>query len=193
MSSEYPKNSLNNPEEVHEMIGNLPDSWVRKANELLISSALLYERYSEIDHSDPREHLKPEAQVLEIILMLRGMAIECFLKAIWLDKGQNFIKDGRFRNIPNSGNHDLVAIANEVFTLMDMKISSEERRILERLTLSIERGRYPISKKPSPNRMAMRRKNENDLEVHFNLEWSLSKDESQFDSFISKLMNVLQE
>jgi hypothetical protein len=76
--------------------------------------------------------------------MLRGMACECYLKALGLQRGKFVLASGgRFnRRIPGLKNqHDLLRLARLVdFPL----ISPEEERALRDLSRAITAGRYPI-------------------------------------------------
>jgi hypothetical protein len=77
--------------------------------------------------------------------MLCGMACECLLKALGLERGKfRLAQDGRFVRIAGLGKkqqHDLVRLAE----LVDFALESDdEKRALRGLSRSIVAGRYPI-------------------------------------------------
>lgn len=130
--------------------GNDKIEWAFTADSLLAASNFLCQ------HS---YHLKPdwpslserfptfdEIRVSDVIIMLRAMAVECLLKALWLKGGGRLAKNGRYRKIPSSRDHDLVSLSNTVLGKLSIEISKEEQDFLERLSRNITAGRYPIQK-----------------------------------------------
>ena len=80
-----------------------------------------------------------------VIHMLRGMAIECLLKATWLKRGNLIVEDGEFAGIPGVPAHQLLQMAKK--TLQPERMTTEREIILEVLTRAITNGRYPIPKR----------------------------------------------
>jgi len=81
-------------------------------------------------------------------LMLHAMAVECLLKALWLRHGEVLVHDGKFVPIPNAGNHKLAAQAGVVFAKAGIQLTDHELKMLERASLWIMAGRYPIQRGP---------------------------------------------
>ena len=77
------------------------------------------------------------------MMMVKAAALEALLKARAVDQGHRFVEDGKFNppvTVRNS--HDLVRLAEH--TALDL--SHEEEELLQRLSLFLEGGRYPIAK-----------------------------------------------
>ena len=122
----------------HERVGNFPRAWQLVASNLLSASQVLREK---CESSDSRSATTGELGAVE--LMLRGMAIECLLKALWLKQGRALVKDGHFKGVAGAGAHDLPQLTLAVaFPLSDL-----EKDLLRRLSHFIEYGgRYPVPK-----------------------------------------------
>lgn len=136
-------------ETIHETLGNDPTEWLRRANSLSQSAKILYRNIE-----PPTEELDDPNLVLKwfdlynIGRMIRGMALECFLKAIWLFRGNLLVIDGKFVNIPQTKNHDLYGMYLACFPENTSLLSQEEKELLSRFSFSISSARYPISKSP---------------------------------------------
>src|SRR5258706_4056497 len=91
--------------EHHSAAGNSASGWISSADGLLAGAEVLREQRLAAEHEcDPppgtwRTH-PPE-------LMLRGMAVECLLKAVWLTRGGTLAADGRYMGGENVNGHDL--------------------------------------------------------------------------------------
>ncbi len=117
--------------------------WIDKAEELLISSTILEEAYrsglAKVKNSE-RGVLPNECRTLPIVIYLRALALELYLKATILRSGKKLVSDERF-----IGNvtHNLPALAQEA----NINLNSRERALLSKLTDTINFwGRYPIPK-----------------------------------------------
>jgi hypothetical protein len=128
---------------MHERAGNLSSAWQLCARDLLFASDVLEERrraaYEEapiVGDLVPLEYgLHPAA------LMLKGMALECLLKGLWLIRGNSLVLDGKYIGVPSAGDHDLVQLAH----VIGFKLTTLERDTARRLSCFIEYGgRYPI-------------------------------------------------
>jgi hypothetical protein len=136
-------------EKQHE-IGNLPFAWRSTADSLLFASRVLRE-YCAVA-PEPEELGKvgdltllkepsADTRLAPIELMLRAMAVECLLKAIWVHSGHKLSNGGDFKPIPGAGNHDLVQMADRV----GVARSERETDLLKRLSHFMEcPGRYPM-------------------------------------------------
>lgn len=137
----------------HSEAANSAGAWESSASSLLVAADVLRERRSAAEHDDEqaigawRTH-PPE-------LMLRGMAVECLLKALWVTRGHLLAVNGRYKGIPSTKEHDLVRLA----AALDLELSALERDVLRRLSaFSQYGGRYPVPKQatelqlvPSPS------------------------------------------
>ena len=118
--------------------------WVDKAEELLISSMILEEAYrSGMAKIKNGEHgvLPNECRTLPVVIYLRALALELYLKATILKSGKELVGDERFIG---KGNHSLSALAQEA----NIKLNSSESALLNKLTDAINFwGRYPVPNK----------------------------------------------
>lgn len=74
--------------------------------------------------------------------MLLGYAVEAYLKALWLTKGNVIAESGQLAPVPGGRSHRLVPLADKV----GIALSEPERDVLERLPAFIRfAGRYPIA------------------------------------------------
>jgi hypothetical protein len=90
------------------------------------------------------ETMPDEAQVFPPLLMLRGMGLECLLKALWLKQGHELVRDAKYVDVPNTKQHDLVGLARQT----NFARSPEEDHLLTRLSDFVTHsGRYPIAKR----------------------------------------------
>ena len=113
-------------------------------------------------------------------LMLRGMAIECLLKALWLKRGNVFVKDGHFKKVADAAAHNLPQLAHAVA----LAPSELEIDMLRRLSHFIEYGgRYPIPKKPE--KMKLERSPKGGKAAA--LTWTARDDDDCFDAFVLNL------
>jgi hypothetical protein len=87
-----------------------------------------------------------EWRITGVIIMLRAMAVECLLKALWLKSGGQLAKNGKYRGIPGTRDHDLASLADKVTERLSLNLSDSESDLLQRLSCNIAGGRYPIQK-----------------------------------------------
>src|SRR5438067_11182353 len=87
--------------------------WIDKAEELLISSTILEAAYrsgmANVKNSE-RGVLPNECRILPIVIYLRALAIELYLKATMLKNGRELVSDERF---VGNATHSLIAMAQE--------------------------------------------------------------------------------
>jgi hypothetical protein len=123
--------------------GNDYTWWIDKAEELLISSTILEEAYrSGLAKLKNTEHgaFPNECRTLPIVIYLRALALELYLKATILKSGKELVNNERF--IGNA-THSLLVLAREA----NINPSSSESVLLSKLTDTIKFwGRYPIPK-----------------------------------------------
>ncbi len=142
-------------ERFFDSTANNPLTWGSRAADLHTASRVLRDKAIDAMHRPDWNNLVPGAPANRECLeycgltfqaaMLQAFAIECFLKCLWIYRGNKVAKDGRYQ-MPaiKKENHDIPAVADAVgFT-----ISADERQSLTTLSLfGRSLGRYPISKK----------------------------------------------
>ncbi len=174
-------------EMLHTRAGNCFAAWQSAADDLLAASQVLRERAESFDPNslavgDP---IPAEGRLGAVELMLRGMAIECLLKALWLRHGNTLVKDGRYVGVHGAGDHDLPQLASA----SKFAISDLETDLLRRLSHFIQYGgRYPVPReaaklKPTrtPGGGAVPATT-----------WSSPADGKLFDALVLRLSSVLQ-
>lgn len=128
-----------------ERVGNSPGAWHSVADNLLFASQVLAQQCDAPEQlvSTSGDQLSSRTRLGAIELMLKGMAMECLLKALCLKQGHLFVSAGKFEPVSNAGAHNLVQLAKAV-TLNPTKFEID---LLKRLQHFIEYGgRYPIPK-----------------------------------------------
>ncbi|KXK32975.1 MAG: hypothetical protein UZ01_00397 [Candidatus Brocadia sinica] len=129
-----------------EAANNL-DLWILRANDLFLASCVLMERIDYEEFSKPSFFDRnPEIySILFPAIMLRAFSVECFLKALWISKGNKVSTDGTYKiDTLKKENHDLVAISSAVgFTLCQ-----NQKEVLHKLSkFGQSFGRYPIARR----------------------------------------------
>jgi hypothetical protein len=89
--------------------------------------------------------------VHDIGRMLRGMALECLIKATWLAAGELLVENERFVGILGTKSHDLYGMYVIVCKKHKTLLNEEEKKLLARFSYAIISARYPISKSPRGN------------------------------------------
>ncbi len=175
--------------ENYDVIGNLPVAWLREARILLACSANLAKDCSFLKDTFGADSVaavhSAELETFGVVQMLRGMALECLLKGLWLKAGGTLASDGLYRKIPETRDHDLVSIAKIVSRKSHLEITDPEVDLLRRLSVAIFSGRYPIQK----NWETTKRKHLPSGEFHSGLLWRVPSDEATY----VKLTDKLQE
>jgi hypothetical protein len=117
-------------------------------------------------------------------LMLRGMAVECLLKALWLKQGNVLVDSGRYVGVRGAGSHDLSQLASAVrFTL-----SVHEADVMRRLSHFIEYGgRYPVPKDSSKLMLTRNPRGGKGASTT----WSTPSDNELFDALVLRLRALL--
>jgi hypothetical protein len=125
-------------EQQHERAGNFAPAWQMCGHELLFASRVLRDRIATAPQS---EFAGMKLGAIE--LMLRAMAVECLLKAIWVHRGNKLSQGGEYSPIPGTASHDLIQMADAVA----LRRKARERDLLRRLTHFVAYpARYPIPK-----------------------------------------------
>jgi hypothetical protein len=123
--------------------GNLPASWHLSADSLFAAARLLK---AQRDRYDPwsikvGDTIPDEGKILWPELMLRGFAIECLLKALYLKRGNKLAVAGKYVGVKGAAEHDLVQLSDAVC----VRLTPAQRDVLKRLSIVMTAGgRYPI-------------------------------------------------
>ena len=86
--------------------GNNHREWLHTADDLLAAIRFLCQHSYHLspDWDSIPEHFPfyDELRITGVILMLRGMAVECLLKALWIKGGGQLCYDGEYHKIPDT-------------------------------------------------------------------------------------------
>lgn len=123
---------------------NRPGAWRTTAADLM-AAADLVARDCRLDLGQALDEqdtygIARTFQRLGPLLLLRGCAVECLLKAHFVRAGGILARGGRYVRVNGARDHDLMSLA----TIARVKVSSPERRVLLKLSDWIVRGRYPL-------------------------------------------------
>ena len=169
-----------------ERAGNSPDAWQSVVDSLLFASQVLTERY---DAPDSNSSVVPtqnsnRTRLGGVELMLRGMAVECLLKALWLKQGNLLVKAGKFEPVSGAGGHDLPQLAHAV-SLCPTELEID---LLKRLSHFIEYGgRYPIPKASDKLRLTKNPRGGRAVATT----WLTPSDNQLFDKLVFRLVTLL--
>lgn len=158
--------------------------WIDKAEELLISSTILEAAYrsgmAKVRSSESGA-LPNECRILPVVIYLRALALELYLKATILKNGQKLVDDEHFIG---KGNHSLPALAQ----MANVRLSPIESTLLSKLTDAINVwGRYPI-----PNKKDLWRRKVDGVEGIQPI-WTWSEEELKVcDAFLYRLREPLE-
>jgi len=125
---------------MHERTANTPAAWEATADSLLAAAKVLrsYRDTFEPQKLKVGDPIPDGWKVGAPELLLRGLAMECMLKAA-LAKRRAVVVKGKL--IAEVRHHDLVRLADR----LGVKLNAKEKHLLKRLTAFIEYGgRYPI-------------------------------------------------
>jgi len=170
------------PKELFELIGNDPGIWVQYGEALLTSADVLDAQYPKV----PKDDLDAfwEFFKLHIVaMMLKGMAIECLLKSIWMARVSPLVVEGKFRSIPGTKDHDLLSLVAALKEHIDLDLSRQESELLAVLSQAITSGRYPISKS-----LSARPTKPDWVEKMKWCKWEIPADDTRFASIVSRLL-----
>ena len=127
----------------HTRVGSDYRVWARVAQALFAASAILmHERERERANLRGSGVAPMEMLTVGIEPMLMSFAIECLVKALWIKKGNEIARNGKYIPIIKNEGHRLVPLCDAV----GIHMNSRERDTLQRIS-AIARtiGRYPIA------------------------------------------------
>lgn len=174
-----------------DKFGNTPLAWQLCAEDLLIASQLISEDYSD---ANLKKFAKGDVDLLKARMfflnkMLRGMALECIFKALWLKGDGCLAKDGKYLKIPDTEEHNLVSYTDKVSEKIELNIirNRKMRNMLKRLSLFIFSARYPILKNWDLTRIELQPNGGKSIPTY----WNSPSDDRLFESCLSELKNIL--
>lgn len=127
------------------MAGNMPMAWGLAADSLLAAAGILKDRR---DRYDPRRlkvgNFVPDGgKILFPELMLRGFAVECLLKGLYVKARNTLASGGKYVGVKGAGDHNLLQLAIAV----RFALTPPQKDVLKRLSIiMVGAGRYPITK-----------------------------------------------
>jgi hypothetical protein len=128
----------------YDWAGNSVDTWTGSADSLLAAASVLRRareavNVEAVDVGDP---IPDDALTHPVEIMLRGFAVECLLKALWVSRGNHLAQSGILQKISGVGSHNLVQLAHK----LGLDCTDAEKDLLKRLAVFMTGiGRYPIS------------------------------------------------
>ncbi len=126
--------------EAFEDRGNAPGTWWWFGKNLFTAADILLQHWMLGEPSaGARRNIRVAVAVHGPMLMLRACAMECWLKALYVDAGNKVAVKGRFEGPPGK-QHDLVSLARNPKLALD----EDEVAMLAKLQRWITAGRYPI-------------------------------------------------
>jgi hypothetical protein len=162
----------------YERAGDDPSAWQDSADNLLRAAAVLAERREGCEPMSLAGLLRP------VELMLKGIAIECLLKAAYVKRGNRLVEDGHYLGVRGASGHDLVQLARSA----EVPMNRLETDLLRRLSHFVEYGgRYPIPKDASA--LFLRRGPTGGHAAA--LTWSTPGDGELFDALRERLNSIL--
>jgi hypothetical protein len=177
------------PSEWFESIGNDPISWALKAEALLTSADVLDKQFPEVPQDeDDLDAFYEFFKLHQVAMMLKGMAIECLLKSIWIARISPLVVEGKFRSIPGTKNHDLLSLVTALEEHINLNLSREESELLSVLSHAITSGRYPISKS-----LSTRPTKPDWVEQMKWCKWEIPADDNRFASIVSRLLQHMNK
>ncbi len=175
------------PQELFEKTGNDPSAWACRAEALLSSAGVLDAQYHDVPSDDP-DAFWEFFKLHTVGMMLKGMAIECLLKAVWTACVSSLVTQGRFRSIPGTKDHDLLSLLKAIEEHVHIGLSKEELELLPVLSSAITSGRYPVRK----NLNARPTKPEWVEKMRW-CKWEIPADDTRLLSIVSKLLQHVSE
>ena len=125
--------------------GNHPVAWAFVGENLLFAVRPLEADFAAGLGTDaPAELSVVSGRLQGPVLMLRGAALECLLKAVLVHEGKVLASGGRYQS-PGGASHDLAHFAS----LTSLTFNDDERWMLKYLGFWINQGRYPVPNRAS--------------------------------------------
>lgn len=129
----------------YHKVGNDHIAWVLSAEDLLAASRSLRKLRNafDIESIGVGDAIPDEGRIHPADLMLRGFAVECLLKALWVLRGGKICVDGKYVGVKGAGDHNLIQLCDA----NKLSFTEPKRDVLKRLSIFMTSvGRYPIPK-----------------------------------------------
>jgi hypothetical protein len=129
----------------YHAVGNDHRAWILSAEDLLAASRLLRKLRNafDIESVGVGDDIPDEGRIHPVELMLRGFAVECLLKALWLKRGEKICVNGKYVGVKKAGDHALP----QLWDANNLSFTVHQRDVLKRLSIFMTSvGRYPIAK-----------------------------------------------
>jgi len=155
---------------------NSPGAWLNTGNELYHTAEFLNKR-AEFNVFANGLSTQKIVKVISprVVFMIRGMAMECFLKAVLVKRKKIQATDGKLINSNNGyNNHDLLLLAKDI---PELSLDKLEKNILSALSISIIGGRFPVLK---------------NHQKKSGFGWVYPQDEDLYNNIVSKLSNLFE-
>jgi len=120
-------------------------------------------------------------------LMLKAMALECYLKGALIKSGHDLFNNGELNSKFNS--HCLITF----YDMLELPRNENEKRVLKYLEHWIYSGRYPISKKFNSMDGLPKHPNNKNMGKQYGLSWSAAGDDRTFDGIIEKITSLFNK
>lgn len=134
--------------DLFDEVGNDPAAWIVKALALFQSADILRDSSSDTSkNSNDEMNALHQMNMQQVFIMLRGMGVECLLKAAWAKHVKPLAVEGNYQKPVSANPHDLVRLEASLDEKIRTGLSQEERMVLARLSKQIVAGRYPIETK----------------------------------------------
>ena len=170
---------------IHDFAGNNSYFWERQADTLLLSAQILNKHLSS-DFEVKEMHY--DAGSLHTMLMLRGFAVECLFKAIYIHQGKRLFEDGQWAtdigDFQGAKDHRLHKMAQYLRNKVGIAFDRQDIRLLEMLCYAVVvTGRYPV-----PDRYDRPHKLDSmTLETDESAGWQGQEDEARFHRILRKI------
>jgi hypothetical protein len=170
-------------------IGNVAGLWIAQGREMLVSANFLsqnswfnmpFEKKSKVFEEDIWKYKHHNTS-----LMLKAMALECYLKGALISKGKKLFKDGKLDSSFNK--HCLI----DFYDMLNLQRNENEKRILKYLEHWIYSGRYPISNKYNSIDGLPKHPNDKTPGRVIGLSWASPNDNQTFNGIIEKVMELI--
>jgi len=137
---------------LYDRTGNTSAAWILAGDSLQAAARILKAHRDRFDPTQLNvgDNVPDEGKALFPELMLKGFAVECLLKALWLKRGNKLAVGGKYVGVKGAADHDLLKLADTV----GLHLNRKARDILKRLSIIMTSGgRYPIPRDWSARRI----------------------------------------
>ena len=110
---------------------------------LLAAARILLQNYDPCIDAPIGSKISDKAKIYSSIFLLYGFGIECLFKGLWVENGNEIVKDGKYVGILGANDHKLHELADAT----NFSLTDKERDALISLSVIItSSGRYPVSR-----------------------------------------------